>query len=92
MAELITTLVIGAIILIGILIILSRFYRKVGPEVALVRTGIGGMQVTSGGGIVVIPIMHAAELMDLSVKRIEIQRRGTSGLICKDNVRADIEV
>ncbi|MEZ6064583.1 MAG: hypothetical protein R3B90_02495 [Planctomycetaceae bacterium] len=36
--------------------------------------------------------MHAAELMDLSVKRIEIQRRGESGLICKDNVRADIEV
>ncbi|MEZ6056151.1 MAG: SPFH domain-containing protein [Planctomycetaceae bacterium] len=76
----------------GALIILSRFYRKVGPEEALVRTGIGGMQVTSGGGIVVIPIMHRAELMDLSVKRIEIARRGESGLICKDNVRADIEV
>ncbi|MFV0443961.1 MAG: flotillin family protein [Planctomycetaceae bacterium] len=92
MTELITTLVIGSVIVIGILVILSRFYRKVGPELALVRTGIGGMQVTSGGGIVVIPIMHAAEMMDLSVKRIEIHRRGASGLICKDNVRADIEV
>ena len=92
MEPFIVTLVVGTIIFVGILFILSRFYRKVGPEVALVRTGIGGMQVTSGGGIVVIPIMHASELMDLSVKRIEIARRGESGLICRDNVRADIEV
>ncbi|MCA8995767.1 MAG: flotillin family protein [Planctomycetaceae bacterium] len=79
-------------ILVGTLIIISRFYRKVGPDEAIVRTGIGGMQVTSGGGIIVIPIMHRAEQMDLSVKRLEIARRGVSGLICKDNVRADIEV
>ena len=30
--------------------------------------------------------------MDLSVKRIEIHRRGEAGLVCKDNIRADIEV
>src|SRR5690606_33738572 len=40
----------------------------------------------------VIPIMHRAELMDLSVKSIPISRRGATGLICKDNVRADVEV
>ena len=34
------------IVMLGILGMLSRFYRKVGPEEALVRTGMGGMQVT----------------------------------------------
>ena len=71
---------------------MSRFYRKVGPEEALVKTGWGGMSVQSAGGMWVIPVAHQVELMDLSVKRIEIARRGESGLICKDNVRADIEV
>ena len=30
--------------------------------------------------------------MDISVKRIEIARSGEDGLICKDNIRADIKV
>jgi hypothetical protein len=30
--------------------------------------------------------------MDISVKTIEIDRRGKEGLICKDNIRADIKV
>ncbi len=84
--------VIFGVIVVGILVALSKFFRKVGPEEALVGTGIGGMRVASGGGMWVVPIMHRVELMDLSVKRIEIARRGSSGLICKDNVRADIEV
>lgn len=90
--EMVVTLAVLFAAFIGFLVIISRFYRKVGPDEAIVRTGIGGMQVVSGSGIIVIPIMHRAEHMDLSVKRLEIARRGSSGLICKDNVRADIEV
>lgn len=92
MPEIITGFITFVVALFGIAVVLSRFYRKVGPEEALVKTGIGGLQVATGGGMWVIPVMHRAELMDLSVKRIEISRRGASGLICKDNVRADIEV
>jgi uncharacterized membrane protein YqiK len=40
----------------------------------------------------VYPIIHRAEVMDISVKTIEIDRRGKEGLICKDNIRADIKV
>ncbi len=39
-----------------------------------------------------IPILHKCEFMDISVKRIEIDRRALQGLICKDNLRADIVV
>jgi uncharacterized membrane protein YqiK len=80
------------IFIIGAATAFSRFYRKVGPEEAIVRSGKGGLKSASGEGVWIIPILHRAEQMDLSVKRIEIARRGESGLICKDNIRADIEV
>ncbi|WP_339731743.1 flotillin family protein [uncultured Gimesia sp.] len=80
------------IVIVGLLVAFSRFYRKVGPEEALVITGLGGLNVATGKGIMVIPIVHRAEQMDLSVKRIEIARKGEVGLICRDNIRADIEV
>ena len=70
----------------------SRLYRKVGPEEAVVRTGVGGLRVRVGQGMWVIPLMHRFEIMDLSVKRIEIKRHGEQGLVCMDNIRADIEV
>ena len=70
----------------------SRLYRKVGPEEAVVRTGVGGLRVRVGKGMWVIPLMHRFEIMDLSVKRIEIKRHGEQGLVCMDNIRADIEV
>jgi uncharacterized membrane protein YqiK len=47
--------------------------------------------VTFTGGFV-LPIIHRAEVMDISVKTIEIERRGNEGLICRDNIRADIKV
>lgn len=81
-----------AVLVIGLFVAFSRFYRKVGPEEALVITGIQGLEVATGKGILVIPILHQADKMDLSVKRIEIARKGEVGLICRDNIRADIEV
>ena len=85
-------LIVGFIILLGLLSAFSKFYRKVGPEEAMVRSGVGGLTVATGKGIFVIPVLHRYEHMDLSVKRIEIARKGVSGLICQDNIRADVEV
>ena len=79
-------------VLMSIASLFSKFYRKVGPEEAIVISGKGGLRAANGEGTWVIPVLHRAELMDLSVKRIEIARKGESGLICKDNIRADIEV
>lgn len=70
----------------------SHLYRKVGPEEALVRSGSGDLYVATGRGMWVVPLLHRVEEMDLTLKRIEIHRKGVSGLICKDNIRADIEV
>ena len=87
----ITVIVIAAIILLGSIALLLRCWRKVAQGTAIVRNGMGGTHVNFSG-MFIIPILHKAELMDISVKRIEIDRSGEDGLICKDNIRADIKV
>ncbi len=82
---------ISLILLCGILALLIRCWQKVSQGFAIVRNGMGGTKV-SFSGMIVIPILHKSELMDISVKRIEIDRSGSEGLICKDNMRADIKV
>ena len=84
-------LIVLFVFVFGLLVVGVRFYRKVEQGTAIVRTGIGGTQV-SFGGMLVFPVVHRLELMDISVKRIEIYRHGSEGLICKDNIRADIKV
>ena len=88
-------LIIGLIVAGGIfafLVAALRCYRKVPQGRALIKTGFGGAKVAFDNGLVVIPVMHRMEIMDISVKRIEIDRKGINGLICKDNMRADIKV
>ena len=70
----------------------KRCYMVVGPDKAIVKTGMGKMDVVTGGGMLVYPVVHRYELMDLSLKSFEISRQGSEGLICKDNIRADIKV
>ncbi len=43
------------------------------------------------GGTIVVPVLHRYEKMDLTLKSFEIAREGSEGLICKDNIRADIK-
>jgi uncharacterized membrane protein YqiK len=83
--------VFAVLIVIGFVMMLLTFYRKVEPGTTLVRRGYGGAKV-SFNGMVIVPILHRPDVMDISIKRIEIYRHGAEGLICKDNVRADIKV
>ena len=90
-----TFVVGGAVLLIlltGFVTAFSKFYRKPGPEEAIVRTGVGGLTTITGRGMIVVPLIQEAHLMDLSVKRVLIARDGEDGLICHDNMRADIKV
>jgi len=88
----ITTIIVFAVLFgLGFLALLVKCYQKVCQGQALIRNGVGGTRV-SFSGMFVIPVLHRVEYMDISVKRIEIDRRGEQGLICKDNLRADIVV
>ncbi|WP_164103955.1 SPFH domain-containing protein [Candidatus Laterigemmans baculatus] len=84
---------IGVLLAAAVAILVSTFYVKVGPDEALIVTGgKRDMRVVSGGGMVVIPVFNHTERMDLTLKSFEIARQGSEGLICRDNIRADIKV
>ena len=84
--------VVGLIIISGgIAALMIKCLRKVEQGSAIIRNGMGGTKVSFDRNVV-IPILHIVETMDISVKRIEIDRSGEDGLICKDNIRADIKV
>ncbi|HZB11513.1 MAG TPA: flotillin family protein [Chryseolinea sp.] len=75
-----------------ILFAFANFYKKIPQGKAIVRTGVGGGKVAFNKGMYVIPILHQMEIMDISVKKLQIDRLEQDGLICKDNIRADIKV
>ena len=93
--SLITFLVLAGVAVVfifGMFAMFARFYHKVEQGHALIINPFkGDPKVTFTGGLV-LPIINKAELMDISIKTIEIDRSGDQGLICADNIRADIKV
>ncbi len=83
---------IGLLLLVGFAMLIARFYRQVAQGQVLIVNTMKPEPKVSFTGAVVIPIIHRAEVMDISLKSIEIDRRGKQGLICADNIRADIKV
>ncbi|MGI5504197.1 flotillin family protein [Lentzea sp. CA-135723] len=88
---LIVLIAVGAFVLILALITLSRLFKKCEQGKALIVSKMRKVDVTFTG-TVVLPVLHRCETMDISVKTIEIRRAGNEGLICKDNIRADIRI
>src|SRR3954447_3725391 len=86
-------ILLGVILLvvIGLAVLVSRLFRKVEQGKALIISKVKKVDVTFTGAVV-MPVFHKAEIMDISVKTIEIERTGQEGLICRDNIRADIRI
>ncbi len=78
-------------ILVGLAAFAVKIYHRVDQGQALIINKRGGPVVTFTGAFV-IPVFDRAEYMDISLRTIEIDRRGKEGLICQDNIRADIKV
>ncbi|WP_309097932.1 flotillin family protein [Streptomyces sp.] len=82
--------VLVAVALLAVLLV-SLLFRKVEQGKALIVSKLRKVDVTFTGQVV-LPVLHKAEVMDISVKAIEITRTGKDGLICQDNIRADIRI
>ncbi len=83
---------IAVFLVVAILVMWARFYRKVDQGQALIVNKMKHEPEVFFTGSVVLPIVHRAEVMDISLKTITLERRGKDGLICQDNIRADIKV
>ncbi|HVK76380.1 MAG TPA: hypothetical protein VM734_23810 [Kofleriaceae bacterium] len=83
--------IIGLVV-VGILVLIARCWRQVAQGQAMIINRMASEPKVTFSGAVVYPIINKAEIMDLSVKTIDVARKGKDGLICADNIRADIKV
>ena len=87
-----TTAGIVLVVLLGFAGLFKAFYYKVEQGTALIVNDMSSRPKVHFTGALVYPIIYKKELMKISLISLEIDRRGSDGLICKDNMRADISV
>ena len=63
---------IGFVLLLGIALTIARFYRQVDQGKVLIVNNLKAEPKVSFTGAVVLPIIHRAQVMDISLKRVEI--------------------
>ena len=80
------------VLALGIFGLFKAFYRKVEQGTALIVNDMSTTPKVHFTGALIIPVLDKAEEMHISLINLEIDRRGKEGLICKDNMRADIRV
>lgn len=50
----------------------ARMLRKVGPNQALIRYGLGGTRIVQGGAGLVVPLIHSAEELSLELMSFDV--------------------
>lgn len=85
----VSVLIFGGLI---VFIILARMRKFVEQGQALIVKGTSETPQVYFTSAIIKPIFNRYEVMDISVHAMEISRSGKEGLICKDNIRADIKV
>ncbi len=88
----ITGIGIFFVIIMGIAILFKAFYIKVDQGTALIVNDMSSKPKVHFTGALVYPIIYKKEFMKISLITLEVDRRGNDGLICEDNMRADITV
>jgi flotillin len=63
-------LVVLAIIMV--MIVIARMYRKVGPNEALIKYGLGGTEVYSGKGALIFPMVQTSRELSLELMSFDV--------------------
>ena len=87
-----TVVGIFALILVGAIMGFAMFYVKVQQGWALIINDTSHTPKVKFTGGIVWPIINKKELMKISLITMELSRKSKDGLICRDNIRADIVV
>lgn len=78
--------------LLGLVGMFKAFYIKVPQGTALIVNDLSSTPKVHFTGALVYPVIYKKEFMRISLITLEVDRRGKDGLICRDNMRADINV
>jgi uncharacterized membrane protein YqiK len=92
MEYIIIIIVAAVIVLLGVFSLFASLYKKVPQGKAMIVSTLSREPKVTFTGSMVLPVIHLKEMMDIDLKTIWIDRRGSDGLICRDNIRADIKV
>ena len=84
--------VVAVILLFIILYAIAKLYVKVPQGWALIINDTSSTPKVKFTGGIVWPVINKKELMKISLITLEVDRKNKDGLICKDNIRADIVV
>ncbi|UUY06442.1 hypothetical protein LRS11_11245 [Pseudomonas sp. J452] len=80
------------LLIFGFFVLFKAFYIKVPQGTALIVNDMSSTPKVHFTGALVYPVIYLKEFMRISLITLEVDRRGKDGLICKDNMRADITV
>ena len=80
------------VVIIGLFALFKAFYIKVPQGTALIVNDLSSTPKVHFTGALVYPVVYKKEFMKISLITLEVDRRGKDGLICQDNMRADITV
>ena len=80
-------LVVLAILMI--MIVIARMYRKVGPNEALIRYGLGGTQVYCGRGAIIFPMVQTCRELSLELMSFDVAPQ--QNLYTKQGVAVTVE-
>jgi flotillin len=77
------------LVVIMLMIVVARMYRKVGPNEALVRYGMGGTQVFSGKGALIFPMVQTCRQLSLELMSFDVAPQ--QNLYTKQGVAVTVE-
>jgi uncharacterized membrane protein YqiK len=80
------------VVMLGLFGLFKAFYVKVEQGTALIVNDLSSTPKVRFTGGLIIPVLYKAEHMRISLITLQVDRRGREGLICRDNMRADITV
>lgn len=86
-------LLVIVVVVIGIAVlwwILARLYQRSTPELAFVRTGLGGEKVAISGGALVVPVVHEVTRVNMNLMRISLSHHDQNALITQDRLRVNV--
>lgn len=85
-------IIVGVVflVIVGFFLLFKAFYIKVPQGTALIVNDLSSKPKVHFTGALVYPVIYKKEFMKISLITFDVERRGKDGLICQDNLRADI--
>ena len=79
----------AVLVILMIMIVIARMYRKVGPNEALIKYGLGGTEVYSGKGALIFPMVQTCRELSLELMSFDVAPQ--QNLYTKQGVAVTVE-